>query len=172
MVVMMKSSNMFACGVNSKRTQFALLAALVMSVSGAVHAAEGRITKSAAPNAVLVLSNSNTMPGTGFVIFSVLNSDFPSSTALDPKQLVDIQWSATYYPDSIGEIVELCYQRTFSSPEDCRRIRPNSSGTLLDFSGEFIGYVSRIKIYHRVLGGTPRYTRPAGVDSVVLRYKY
>lgn len=172
MVKIMRSFIEFACGVNSRKSQLALLVAVMMTANGVVYAGEETITKAAAPNAVLVLSNSNTDPGIGFVIFSISNSDFPSGTALDPKRLVDIQWRTTYYPDSINEVVSLCYQRTFSSPEDCRDIRPNSAGTLSDFNGEFFSYVSRVKIYHKVLGGTPRYTQPAGVDSVMLRYKY
>ena len=172
MVKIMKSLIEFGCGVNSKKSKFALLVALVVSVNASVYAAEGVITKSNAPNAVLVLSNSNTVPGVGFVIFSITNSDFPSGAALDSKRLLDIQWSTTYYPDSINEDVKLCYQRTFSSQEDCRTILPNSFGTLSDFDGEFISYVSQIKIYHNVYGGTPRYTRPAGVDSIMLRYRY
>lgn len=172
MVMIMKNLIEFAYDVNSKKFQLALLIALAMPVNGVVYAAEGAIPKSAAPNAVLVLSNSDTVPGTGFVTFSVSNSDFPPGTALDPKRLLDLQWSTTYYPDSIKEIVSLCYQRTWSSPEDCREIRPNSVGTLSEFNGEFIDYVSRVKIYHRVFGGKPPNIRPAGVDSIILRYRY
>ncbi|WP_135310954.1 hypothetical protein [Pseudomonas nabeulensis] len=172
MVKIMKSLIEFGCGVNSKKSKFALLVALVVSVNAGVYAAEGVINKSETPNAVLVLSDSNTVRRTGFVIFSIRNSDFPSGTALDSKRLVDIQWSTTYYPDSINEIVSLCYQRVLSAPEDCREIRPNSVGLLSDFNGEYFNYISRVKIYHKVLGGKPPTSRPAGVDSVVIRYRY
>ena len=149
-----------------------LFVALATSASGVVYAVEGSISKSEAPGPVLVLSNSNVSPGVGFATFSVISSDFPPGTLIDPKQLLEVQWRTTYYPDSIKEDVKLCYSRPFSSQEECRVIRANSVGTLSDFNAQSFGNGSRVKIYHEVYGGTPRYTRPAGVDTVTFKYRY
>lgn len=168
----MKGLIAFPCCVSSSRSLLVLFAALAMSVNGSAYAAEGSIPKSEAPGPVLVLSNSNVSPGVGFSSFSVVSSDFPRGTLIDPKQLIEVQWRTTYYPDSIQEDVKLCYSRPFSSQEDCRTIRPNSVGTLPDFNAQSFGNGSRVRIYHEVYGGTPRYTRPAGVDTVTFKYRY
>lgn len=150
---------------------FVLFAVSVVPFVGAASAQENAISKSAAPGAVLVLSNSDTSPGVGFATFYVRSSDFSPGTLIDPKQLVEIQWSTKYYPDSIRENVKLCYSRPFSSEETCRNIYPNSFGTLHDFNIQTFGNGSRVIIYHEVYGGTPRYTRPSGVDSVTFKYR-
>lgn len=172
MVAIMNSSIVIRCSVNANKPVRALVTALLVLASGVVVAEERSISKSGDPSPVLVLSNSDTHPGVGFASFSVVSSDFPPGTLIDPKQLVEIQWSTTFYPDSIREDVRLCYSRPFSSQEDCRRITPRSSGTVQDFNTQSFGNGSRVRIYHDVYGGTPRYTRPAGVDSVVLKYSY
>ncbi len=153
------------------RCLFVFFAVPIVPFVGVAFAQENSITRSEAPGAVLVLSNSDTSPGVGFATFYVRSSDFPPGTLIDPKQLVEIQWSTTYYPDSIKENVKLCYSRPFSSEETCRSIYPNSFGTLHDFNIQAFGNGSRVIIYHEVYGGTPRYTRPSGVDSVTFKYR-
>ncbi len=172
MVMIMESAIVFVRRSGPSKYLLALVAALVIFINEGVQAQERSIPKSEAPGPVLVLSNSDTSPGVGFASFSVVSSDFPTGTLADPKQLVEVQWNTTYYPESIMEDVKLCYSRPFSSQEDCRKILPNSSGTLSDFNVQSFGNGSRVRIYHDVYGGTPRYTRPAGVDSVVFKYRY
>lgn len=168
----MKGAIVFVRSSGPSKYLLALVAALVIFINEVVQAQERSIPKSEAPGPVLVLSNSDTSPGVGFASFSVVSSDFPPGTLVDPKQLVEVQWNTTYYPESIMEDVKLCYSRPFSSQEDCRKILPNSSGTLSDFNVQSFGNGSRVRIYHDVYGGTPRYTRPAGADSVVFKYRY
>ena len=172
MVMIMNSLPVVSCCIKSSKSLVVLFAALLVSTSGTVYAAEGSISKSEAPGPVLVLSNSDTSPGVGFSSFTIISSDFPQGTLIDPKQLLEVQWSTTYYPDSIRENVKLCYSRPFSSQEDCRTILPNSSGALSDFNVQSFDNGVRVRIYHEVYGGTPRYTRPAGIDRVTFRYKY
>ncbi len=172
MVIIMKSLIVFVRSSGPSKYLLALVAALVIFINEGVQAQERSIPKSEAPGPVLVLSNSDTSPGVGFASFSIVSSDFPPGTLVDPKQLVEVQWNTTYYPESIMEDVKLCYSRPFSSQEDCRKILPNSSGTRSDFNVQSFGNGSRVRIYHDVYGGTPRYTRPAGADSVVFKYRY
>ncbi|USV99455.1 hypothetical protein KUA23_20770 [Pseudomonas pergaminensis] len=145
---------------------------LTFFTKNSVLAAEGVFTKTVAPTPVLVLSNSNTVPSREFANFSVLAADIPSGTLQDPKQISEIRWSTTYYPGTLSEKVELCYFRSFSAEKDCRDIFPSSSGVLMDFNNQSFGHGSKVTIFHTVLGGTPPYARPAGVDSVTIKYSY
>lgn len=85
MVTIMNSSPVVSCCINPSKSLVVLLAALLVSISGIVYAAEGSISKSEAPGPVLVLSNSDTSPGVGFSSFSVISSDFPPGTLLIPS---------------------------------------------------------------------------------------
>lgn len=134
-------------------------------------AQERSITKIKAPNPILVLSNSDTVAGVGFARLHVFTADIPAAIFADSKQLMEIQWSTTYYPQGFGEEVKLCYIRPYSTEESCRAIYPNSSGTLFDFNAQAFDHGAYVTIYHRVYGGTPRYIQPAGVDSVTFRYR-
>lgn len=135
-------------------------------------AADGVVSKTIAPGQVLILSNANVSPSVGFSRFSILAQDIPAEARLVPRQLLGIRWSTTYYPGTLNERVELCYYRPFSSDRDCREIRPNSSGELTGFNDQPFGHGSIVDIRHHVLGGSPPYARPAGVDSVTYRYRY
>lgn len=156
----------------ASRSLFALFGVLMMCTQGVALAAEYSITKAEAPGPVLVLSNSATHPGVGFANFNVLYPDIPAGIINDPKQLLDIRWSTTYYPQTLNEKVELCYYQPFSSQKNCEEIYPNSSGVLTVFNNQSFGHGSKVTINHSVLGGTPPYARPAGVDSVTFRYRY
>ncbi|WP_419793766.1 hypothetical protein MYA83_19515 [Pseudomonas palleroniana] len=157
--------------MSGRRPVFALLGVLAVSVSEEAFASEWSISKTMAPGSVLVLSNSNIDPAVGFSLFNILSADITVGTFADPKQLLEIQWKTTYYPQSIQEDVHLCYSRPYSSQEDCERIYPNSSGTLSKFNDQAFGNGSRVKIKHSVLGGTPPLNHPAGVDLVTFRYR-
>lgn len=160
---------------SSKSTYQILLAVffvLAVITKDAAVAAEHFITKSVAPGPVLVLSNSNTVPGVGFATFNVLAVDIPAGTLVNPKQLLEVRWSTTYYPGTLGEDVQLCYYRPFSSQENCHTIFPNSSGELMIFNDQSFGHGSKVTIKHKVLGGTRPHARPAGVDSVTFKYRY
>lgn len=145
---------------------------LALATKDTAVAAEHSITKSVAPSPVLVLSNSNTVPGVGFANFNVLAVDVPPGTLVDPKQLLEVRWSTTYYPGTLGEDVQLCYYRPFSSQENCHTIFPNSSGALMIFNDQSFDHGAKVTIKHRVLGGARPHARPAGVDSVIFKYRY
>ena len=172
MVKIMKGFIVFAQRVNLAGAVLALFAVLVASNNEAAFAGEGSITKSTAPGPVLILSNSDTVPGVGFSSFYATSSDFPAGTLIDPKQLLGIEWSTTYYPQTLRDDVELCYSRPFSTQEYCRGIAPNSSGLLTDFNEQSFNNGSKVTIRHRVWGGVRPYARPAGVDSVTFKYRY
>lgn len=172
MVIIMKSLIVYSGGKRASSYSLALLAILMISTIGTAWAAEFSITKAEAPGPVLVLSNSNTDPGVGFSKFSILYPDIPAGTLNDPKQLLEIRWSTTYYPGTLNDEVRLCYYRPFSSQENCEQVYPNSSGVLMGFNDQAFGHGSKVMIYHKVLGGTPPYARPAGVDSVTFKYRY
>lgn len=139
---------------------------------GSAFAAEAVITKSMAPGPILILSNSNDEPSVGFSRFNVSPSDISGEVNLKQKQLLSIQWSTTYYPQTLSDKVELCYYRPYSSERSCEPIRPNSSGSIEGFNDQLFGRGSTVEIRHRVLGGMRPYARPAGVDSVTFRYRY
>ncbi|TFF13448.1 hypothetical protein EXW72_01055 [Pseudomonas sp. BCA14] len=168
----MKSSVVWWRCVSAHKSLFILLGVLTVSASEDTFASEWSISKTMTPGSVLVLSNSTIDPATGFSVFYIISADIPAGTLIDPKQLLEIQWKTTYYPQSTQEDVHLCYSRPYSSQENCERIYPNSSGTLSTFNDQAFGNGSRVKIKHSVLGGTPPLNRPAGVDSVTFRYRY
>lgn len=159
---------------NSKGVwQFPLaLLAVLFFTEEAAFGGENSIPKEQAPTAVLILSNSDVDPGVGLAIFTLLIPDIPTEIFTVPKQLLEISWRTTYYPQTLGEEVQLCYDRPYSSDNNCRRIYPNSSGTLMDFNDQPFGHGSRVTIKHKVLGGMRPYARPAGVDSVTFKYRY
>lgn len=150
----------------------ALLAVLIAIENGPAFAAEGVITKSAAPGPVLILSNSNVEPSVGYSRFNVTPFDISGEVSLMPKQLLEIRWSTTYYPQTLNDNVELCYYRPYSAERSCEPIQPNSSGVVMRFNDQPFGRGSIVDIRHRVLGGTPPYARAAGVDSVRIKYRY
>lgn len=169
--MIMKSSTALWFCVSARNFILALLGAALISASGEVFALERLITKTSAPGSVLVLSTSNEDPGFGSTSFYVNTADIPTGTLTDPKQLLEIQWRATYYPQSIKEEVKLCYYRPYSSQENCAVIYPNTSGTLTDFNDQAFNHGSRVIIRHSVWGGIPPLAHPAGVDSVTFRYR-
>lgn len=150
----------------------AVCVVLAFFTKDVVLAAEGVFTKTVAPGPILVLSNSNDVPGVEFANFSVLAADIPSGTLYDPKQISEIRWSTTHYPGTLREQIELCYYRAFNAEKDCRDIFPSSSGVLMDFNNQPFGHGSKVTIFHKVWGGTPPYARPAGVDSLTIKYRY
>ncbi len=144
----------------------------VLLMGHPVFAAESTVSKSAAPGPVLILSNANIDPSIGFSRFNISHSDIPRDASLKPKELLEIRWNTTYYPQTLNDSVELCYYRPFSSTRSCETIFPNSSGVILRFNDQPFGPGSIIDIRHSVLGGSPPYARPAGVDSIILKYRY
>jgi hypothetical protein len=89
-----------------------VLFALLLFVSASLALAEERsFTKGDTPSPVLVLSNE----GVGLANFYANSLDFPSGTLPDPKELLEIAWRTTYYPESANSKVELCYFRPYSS---------------------------------------------------------
>lgn len=150
----------------------ALLTVFMFFTGEAAFGAEHSIAKEQAPTSILILSNSNIEPSIGFAIFTIMIPDIPPGTFNAPKQLLEIGWRTTYYPQTINEDIELCYHRPYSSEKSCRTIYPNSSGNLMDFNDQPFGHGSKVTINHKVLGGTRPYARPAGLDFVTFKYRY
>lgn len=172
MVKVMICVKLIADGTKSKVSLVTLIAVFTLFENNSAFAVEGVVTKTAAPDPVLILSNSNTEPSIGFARFSILGPDIPAEARLVPRKLLGIRWSTTYYPQTLNETVELCYYRPFSSQRECRPIQPNSSDELTFFNDQPFGHGSIVDIRHSVLGGERPYARPAGVDSVTFRYRY
>ncbi|WP_248732113.1 hypothetical protein [Pseudomonas sp. MWU13-2517] len=168
----MKSSVVWWRFLSARNFLTALLGVMLIFSSGVVFALERVIPKTSAPGSVLVLSTSDVDPGYGTASFFVSTWDIPEDTLSDTKQLLEIQWRTTYYPQSSREEVKLCYYRPYSSQETCAVIYPNTSGTLSDFNDQAFDHGSRVTIRHSVWGGIPPLAHPAGVDSVTFRYRY
>ncbi|TFY88980.1 hypothetical protein DYL59_13865 [Pseudomonas kairouanensis] len=168
----MKSSTVSIIDMRVKFFWLALLSALMIFEAGSAFAGEETITKSKAPDAVLIVSISNVEPGVGFSRFSILGVDIPRAVSLKQKQLLGILWSTTYYPGILNDTVELCYYRPYSSERSCVPIQPNSSGEVMYFNDQPFDRGSVVEIRHHVLGGERPYARPAGIDSVTFRYRY
>ncbi len=171
MVMIMKSLMVLPKSKGVCQFSLALLT-VFMFFTGAAFGAEYSIAKEQAPTSILILSNSNIEPSIGFAIFTIMIPDIPPGTFNAPKQLLEIGWRTTYYPQTINEDIELCYHRPYSSEKSCRTIYPNSSGNLMDFNEQPFGHGSKVTINHKVLGGTRPYARPAGVDFVTFKYRY
>ena len=166
-------NDLMAARVNKAGSSLLSCLVILMVVNNdSAFAVDGVVSKTMAPGPVLILSNANVSPSVGFSRFSILALDIPAEARLAPRQLLGVRWSTTYYPQTLNERVELCYYRPFSSDRDCREIRPNSSGELTDFNDQPFGHGSIVDIRHYVLGGSPPYARPAGVDSVTYLYRY
>lgn len=172
MVMIMKSLMVCQNSKSASQLSFALFAGFIIFTQADTFAAEHTISKMKAPSPVLILSNSNIDPGVGFAVFDILYPDIPAGTLVRPKQLLEISWRTTYYPGTINEDIELCYFLPFSSQNNCEKIYPNASGTLMLFNDQAFGHGSKVVINHKVLGGARPYARPAGVDSVSFKYRY
>ena len=155
-------------GLNVRKFMLVLFALLLFVSASLALAEERSFTKDDTPSPVLVLS----IEGVGLANFYANSLDFPSGTLPDPKELLEIAWRTTYYPESANSKVELCYFRPYSSQPNCVDIAPNSSGVIYEFNAQSFNHESRVVIKHYVLGGTPPYSRPAGVDTVTFRYRY
>ncbi|GAA0565070.1 hypothetical protein ACFQH5_01810 [Halomonas salifodinae] len=154
----MKASKILVAGL-------ALLSAVISTTALAT---DDTITKTASPGSMLVLSNG----GVSLSQFGLTSSDFPSGTGTKTKTLTGIDWQTTWYPEAIGETLELCYFRPYSSTEvGCRPIPPNSSGTINDFNNQRFGNGAKVIIYHRAEDGS-RVLQPAGQDTVTYHYSY
>lgn len=150
------------------KTLIAAFVLLSTFVSTAVLATDGSITKTVSPGSMLVLSNG----GVSQSQFGLVSSDFPSGTLPNRKTLTAIEWQTTWYPGAVGETLELCYFRPYSSTEvGCRPIQPNSSGTIYDFNDQRFDNGSKVVIYHRAQGGSG-VLQPSGQDVVTYRYSY
>lgn len=171
--MVMIMNDLMAARVNKARSSlFSCLVVLMVVNNDSAFAVDGVLSKTMAPGPVLILSNANVSPSVGFSRFSILALDIPAEARLVPRQLLGIRWSTTYYPGTLNEMVDLCYYRPFSSERECKRISPNSSGELTEFNDQPFGHGSVVEIRHSILGGSPPYARPAGVDSVTYRYRY
>ena len=139
----------------------------LMAVSACCFAASGQIAKSATPNNVTIVAG-----GTGMSQFSALSGDFPSGTSLKTKTLVGIDYKTTSYPNNTGEQVQLCYYKPYNAnPYGCTTIQPNANGTINTYNNVDFGPGAKVIINHLLQGGTQP-GRPAGQDSVTLRYTY
>nr|WP_314568862.1 hypothetical protein [uncultured Pseudomonas sp.] len=149
--------------------QPALITAVTILCSNGLSAEERTLTKTVKPDVINVLS----IGGSGLAQFGVTAADLPEGTIATPKKLKGIDWRTTYYPQNINETIELCYYLPFTGAAlGCRKITPNSQGTLSDFNGERFGHGSRIIIRHSVEAGGARLGYPATTDSVSIRYSY
>lgn len=149
----------------------ALLGVLVVVVPtmGIAYAQERVINKISKPAVIVVLSDG----GFGLAFFQLLNVDFPPGTTTLPKKLLGIEWTTTYYPDAIGESIELCYFRPYNRVrENCREISKNSSGVMFDFNDLPFGNGAQVVIRHDIKGAGVRIANAAGNDSVTYRYSY
>lgn len=145
------------------------IAVALAFVSGYSFAAELSITKSVKPDRVVTAK-----AGRALAQFPVQRSDFPShALILAPKTLRSVSWSTTYYPDNVGERVQICYSRpyNFSGEDHCVDVNPNSSGVIHEFNSYEFDLHAGIKIRHLVFGGK-NYGTAAGVDTVTINYSY
>lgn len=166
---MMKRLIAVPCDISVRKALLALCAVAASSISSIAYAEDRTISKTSKPGVIVVLSNG----GTGLSFFNLLSTDFPSGTTTLPKKLLGVEWSTTYYPEAIGERVELCYFRPYNSVEaNCREISKGSSGTQLDFNDLPFGNGAGITIRHHVEAGGVQIANAAGNDTVTYRYSY
>lgn len=137
------------------------LALMFVSISGV--AAEASVTKTATPNSLSRIS------GKAISMHRVSGTDYPRGSSMSAA-LVGVSWSATSYPQSIGEFAELCMKRQ-GEQEDCHSITPGSSGFTQVFNNSLLGYASYIMIKHGQTGGPAR-SLPAGSNSVTFHLSY
>lgn len=128
-------------GLNVRKFMLVLFALLLFVSASLALAEERSFTKDDTPSPVL--SNE----GVGLANFYANSLDFPSGTLPDPKELLEIAWRTTYYPESANSKVELCYFRPYSSQPNCVDIAPNSSGVTMNL-------MPRVSITNHVLSSS------------------
>lgn len=145
-----------------------MIAVVLVFVSVNGFATERFLAKSATPTRIVVAK-----AGFGLAQFSVMSADFPERHVfLAPKLLKSISWETTYYPDNLNETVKICYFQALSvSPDHCKVINKNSSGSTEEFNSFIFDRHARVMIKHEVKGGKNR-GAPAGMDKIVIKYSY
>lgn len=145
-----------------------LMSSLVLSTQA--FAADFSITKEKQPSRMLVLSSAG---GLSSSLFSILHGDlrdipFESKTG----KITGINYTSANYPDSFGEIVELCFYRAYNNnPVKCEPIVANSTGEVTVFNGESFKPGIQVSIVHRVEAtGTFHYSTPNRIESITFNY--
>jgi hypothetical protein len=138
------------------------LALMFVSVTGM--AGEFSVTKTERPNAIFKSGVK------AFSMHRLNNRDYPTGASMYMSQLVGISFSATSFPQSIGETAEICWKQQDAS-EDCIPITPGSSGYTNHFNSLTFGYASFMMIKHSQTGG-PNRSSPIGSDSITFHVRY
>lgn len=145
-----------------------LMSSLVLSSQA--FAIDYSITKEKQPKRMLVLSSAGGMSST---IFSVLHGDL-SDIPYGSKEgtITGINYTSANYPESIGEIVELCFYRAYNNnPFKCESILPNYTGELTVFNGESFKPGIQVSIVHRSDStGSLHYLVPNREESITFNY--
>lgn len=86
--------------------------------------------------------------------------------------ITSINYTSENYPDSFGEIVELCFYRAYNNnPVKYGPIVPNSTGEVTVFNGEGFKPGIQVSIVHRVEAtGTFHYSTPNSIESITFNY--
>ncbi|WP_133154983.1 hypothetical protein [Billgrantia endophytica] len=87
-------------------------------------------------------------------------ADCPQDAILPRKELTDIEWQTMWYPDAIGQRVELCYFAPYASNSvDCILVSPNSSGNISSFNGQLFDIDSNVELVYEADSATGTLSR-------------
>ena len=139
-------------------------------LSSQTFAADFSITKEQQPSRMLVLSSAG---GLSSPLFSILHGDLRNIPYRDKTgTITSINYTSANYPDSFGEIVELCFYRAYNNnPVKCEPIVPNSTGEVTVFNGESFKPGIQVSIVHRVEAtGAFHYSTPNRIENITFNY--
>ncbi|WP_397451805.1 hypothetical protein [Pseudomonas sp. NA-150] len=137
---------------------------LLVSVSGAVMADQS-ITRSVTPFSI-------TRPGVaGGAMYTMRMADFPGRGWKTPR-LNSIQLRTTYFPNSIGETVEVCFMSVSQRGlNNCIDASPNALIKIERFNTQRFDVGVSLYVRHHAQDGKQN-SRPAGQDTMTFNYSY
>lgn len=97
-------------------------------------------------------------------------ADYPRGAA-NNSRLRKISWTATSFPESVGERANLCFRRNGINDSDCISITPGVSGSTERFNSLGFSYASDVMIRHSAESG-PWQSKPAGPEIVNFHLTY
>ncbi len=141
-----------------------LLPVILLFASAASQAVDYSVTTTRTPT---------TINGPGHNAFSrhqLKLSDYPRGAA-NNSRLRKVSWTATSFPQSVGERANICFRLRGVHDAECITIIPGTPGSSESFNNLGFSYASDVIIRHNAESG-PWQSKPLGPETVTFHLTY